>query len=126
MWIILPCVLLGTYLFFTQTSVAVIKFLSKSKRFFYRGKNLFIFAQLRFRLKENARILFMVFILSSIVLTAVGVSFTYYFESERLAEEQHPYHMNLIGSPGGVTPQKVKQTAQKHHVTIQQEIHIPF
>src|SRR5690606_19884612 len=126
MLIIFPCILLGTYLFFTQASVAFVRFVSKSKRLFYRGKNLFVLAQLRFRLKENARILFMVAILSSIVLTSVGVSFTYYFESERLAQEQHPYHMNLVGSPGGITPQKIRQSAKKHQVTIQQEMHLPF
>src|SRR5690606_38850405 len=47
-------------------------------------------------------------------------------ESERLAQEQHPYHMNLVGSPGGITPQKIRQSAKKHQVTIQQEMHLPF
>lgn len=119
-------ILFGTYFTFTQVSVAAIDRLSRSKSFFYRGKNLFILSQLRFRLKDNARILFMVAILSSAVLSAVGVSFTYYVDVERLATELSPYHLNINGEPGGVTPEQVKQKAEQHNMTITGEWHLPF
>lgn len=119
-------ILLGTYLAFTQASVAIIEKLSRTKSFVYRGKNLFIFSQLRFRLKDNARILFMVAILSSIVLTAVGVSFTYYVYAERLANDLIPYHLSINGEPGEMSTDKVKKMVKQHGLAITGEWHFPF
>lgn len=129
MWrmpIIFICMIVGTYLLFTQISVAIVEKLLKTKSFFYRGKNLFILSELRFRLKDYAKILFLVTILSSAVLSSVGVSFTYYVDAERLAAEQSPYHLNIVGEPGGVTPQVVKQETRKHGFSITGEWHLPF
>lgn len=119
-------ILLGTYLAFTQASVVAIAKLSRAKPFFYRGNNLFILSQLRFRLKDNARILFMIAILSSAVLTSVGVSFTYYMDAERLANDLMPYHLNINGEPGGVSTSQVKEKAKQHGLTVTKEWHLPF
>ena len=119
-------ILLGTYLTFTQASVGAIEKFTRAKSFVYRGKNLFILSQLRFRLKDNARILFMVAILSSVVLTSVGVSFTYYVDAERLANDLMPYHLNLNGEPGGVSPTQVKKEVKRHGLAITDEWHLPF
>lgn len=124
--LIFPLILIGTYFAFTQISVAVIEKLTQSKSFFYRGKNLFILSQLRFRMTDNARILFMVAILSSAVFTSVGVSFTYYVDAERLAMEQAPYHLNVIGEPGGLSTEEVKKQIKQHNLSIKGEWHLTF
>jgi ABC-type lipoprotein release transport system permease subunit len=96
---ILAFLFIGTYFGYTQLSIAVIALLEKLPKWFYRGTNLFLFSQLRFRLRDNARILFLVTIFTSIVLTAVGVCFTYYMESDTVGEEQAPYHVSVVASP---------------------------
>ena len=44
----------GTFLFFAQASVAVLRMLQKKLSFFYRGLNLLTVGDLTFRMKENA------------------------------------------------------------------------
>jgi hypothetical protein len=96
---ILVFLFMGTYFGYTQLSIAVIALLEKLPKWFYRGTNLFLFSQLRFRLKDNARILFLVTIFTSIVLTAVGVCFTYFMEADTVGEEQAPYHVSVVANP---------------------------
>lgn len=109
--VILVMILIGTYLGYTQLSVAVMKLIEKMPRLFYHKINMFLFSQLRFRLKDNARILFLVTIFTSIVLTSVGVSITYYIEADKVAQEQSPYHISIINSPIHPSQMQKKITA---------------
>ncbi|SHE34559.1 FtsX-like permease family protein [Seinonella peptonophila] len=125
MFPITAMVLLGTYLAYTQASVYLLQRLKDNKRISYLGKNLILFAQLRFRLKDNARILFLVTILTSIVLSSVGISLTYYLKANQLAEEQAPYSLSLINEPKGLTSDKVKQEIKRYGLKLKKEYHIP-
>lgn len=69
---VLITVTVGTYFFFTQLSVLAIRFLQKRKSIFYNRTNMIILSQLGYKLKDNARILFMVSIMSAVILTASG------------------------------------------------------
>ncbi|MFX3632055.1 MAG: ABC transporter permease [Candidatus Pristimantibacillus sp.] len=69
---VLITVTVGTYFFFTQLSVVTIRFLQKRKSIFYNRTNMLILSQLGYKLKDNARILFMVSIMSAVILTASG------------------------------------------------------
>lgn len=75
---ILLLVVVGTYFLFTQGSVMLVRFLQKSRRFYYRRTHLLTVSQLAYRLKDNARTLFNVAILSAVVLTATGTFYTLY------------------------------------------------
>ncbi|PEB95467.1 MULTISPECIES: FtsX-like permease family protein [Bacillus cereus group] len=70
--VILLTAITGTYLFFTQFSVLLLRFIKSSTRVYYNRTNLIVFAQLGLKLKENARMLFVVSILSAVILTASG------------------------------------------------------
>ncbi|MBN6188744.1 FtsX-like permease family protein [Aneurinibacillus sp. BA2021] len=70
--IILLTAITGTYLFFTQFSVMLLRFFKGSTRLYYNRTNLIVFAQLGHKLKENARMLFVVSILSAVILTVSG------------------------------------------------------
>ncbi|PES77736.1 ABC transporter permease [Bacillus cereus] len=70
--IILITAIIGTYLLFTQFSVLLLRFIKSSTRVYYNRTNLIVFAQLGLKLKENARMLFVVSILSAVILTASG------------------------------------------------------
>ncbi|MBA4493663.1 CPBP family intramembrane glutamic endopeptidase [Paenactinomyces guangxiensis] len=123
---ILILTLVGTYLGFTQLSVAAISCCEKLPSFYYRGKNLFLLSQLRFRLKDHARILFMVSILSSIVMTSVAVSCTYYVEAERAAEEQAPFHLNWQEPLKAFSSKEIEQMMQTYHLSVKNEVHLPL
>ena len=75
---ILLLVVVGTYFLFTQGSVMVVRFLQKKARFYYRHTRLLAISQLAYRLKDNARTLFNVAILSAVVLTATGTFYAVY------------------------------------------------
>ncbi|WP_281885898.1 FtsX-like permease family protein [Paenibacillus sp. YYML68] len=67
---ILAAVLVGTYLVFTQFSVLVLGFIKKRYGIYYRRTNMLIISLLGFKIRDNARMLFIVSILSAIILTA--------------------------------------------------------
>ncbi|SFI88487.1 ABC transporter permease [Thermoflavimicrobium dichotomicum] len=119
-------VLIGTQLLFTQLSVAIIDYLQKKKPVFYHGTNLILLSQLRFRLKDNARILFMVSILCSVVLTSVSVCFTYYIEAEKVATDQTPFHLSIEGNIQGMSPQEMEQHFKHQGLQVIQEEHVPL
>jgi ABC-type antimicrobial peptide transport system permease subunit len=122
LFLIIILLLVGTYFGYTQLSVAAISLLEKFPKWFYRGTNLFLFSQLRYRLKDNARILFLVTIFTSIVLTSIGVSFTYYMEADTVGEEQAPYHLSAIDNP--LKPLHMQQKLQANK--LKTKTHIQF
>ncbi|MFD0616905.1 FtsX-like permease family protein [Paenibacillus sp. GCM10027629] len=69
---ILLTAITGTYLLFTQFSVLLLRYLKRNTRVYYNRTNLIVLAQLGHKLKDNARMLFMVSILSTVILTASG------------------------------------------------------
>ena len=83
-------VCVGTHILFTQGSVAVLRSLQRRKSIYYRRTNLLTIADLVFKMKDNARILAQVAILSAVVLTASGVVYT------------------LVGTPDNITATHVR------------------
>ncbi|MGE5580257.1 MAG: FtsX-like permease family protein [Bacillota bacterium] len=66
----------GTFLFFSQASVAVLRMLQRKLSFFYNRLNLLTVGDLVFRMKENAWVLATVAVLSASVITATGTIYT--------------------------------------------------
>ncbi|MDQ6597580.1 ABC transporter permease [Bacillus salipaludis] len=64
--------IIGTYFFYTQLSVFLMKRLQKQRLFFWRKTNLITISSLAYRLKDNARMFFMVTIVSTVAFCAVG------------------------------------------------------
>lgn len=69
---ILITVVIGTYFLFTQLSILLLRYIQKRSSIYYKRTNMIVFAQLGYKIKDNARILFIVSILSAIVMTALG------------------------------------------------------
>lgn len=65
-------VTIGTYLFFTQLSVYVIRKLKSKQGLFWRKTNMLLFSDLSHRMKDNARAFFMVAIISTVAFSAIG------------------------------------------------------
>ncbi|MEH7012525.1 FtsX-like permease family protein [Neobacillus niacini] len=72
---ILPVVfmtIVGTYFFYTQLSVFMTKLLQRNRILFWKRTNIITFSSLAYRLKDNARMFFMVTIVSTVAFCAVG------------------------------------------------------
>lgn len=52
------CTVIGTYLFYSQLSVWMVKLLKWNKKFYRRGINLLWIADLAYRIRDNARLFF--------------------------------------------------------------------
>ncbi|MED4531489.1 ABC transporter permease [Metabacillus fastidiosus] len=72
---VITVVIIGTYLFFTQLSVFVIRRLKKNENIFWSKTNMLLFSDLSFRMKDNARTFFMVAIISTVAFSSIGTLF---------------------------------------------------
>ncbi|TXK71894.1 ABC transporter permease [Paenibacillus sp. N3.4] len=84
-------VIIGTYLLFTQLSVYVIRSLKKRETIFWRETNMLLFADLSFRMKDNARTFFMVAIISTVAFSAIGSLYGFQSLTANLTKSQNPY-----------------------------------
>ncbi|MEC1563324.1 ABC transporter permease [Bacillus haynesii] len=69
---ILILTIIGTYFFFSQSSIWLLRLLKKRRSFYLRGKNVLWVSDLVYRLKDNARLFFLVCIISAVAFTATG------------------------------------------------------
>ncbi|MCR8985035.1 hypothetical protein NW801_08110 [Brevibacillus laterosporus] len=70
--LILLTVIIGTYLFFTQVNVMLLNFIQKRFDIYYNRTNMIILAQIGHKMQDNARMLFIVSILSAVILTVTS------------------------------------------------------
>ncbi|MBE5096680.1 ABC transporter permease [Bacillus thuringiensis] len=69
---IMVAVVIGTYLLYSQFSILLLRFIQKRYNVYYNRTNMMVIAQLGYKMKDNARMLFIVSILSAIIVTASG------------------------------------------------------
>lgn len=103
----------GTYFLFTQGSIAAVRMLQRRKPFYYRRTHLLTISQLAFKLKDNARVLFTVSILSAVVLTASGTVYVFQKVQRDQLLEHTPYAVGFYevgeGAHEVIDPEDVKR-----------------
>lgn len=62
----------GTYLFYSQLSVLLIRLLKRNRRRVWRGTNLLWISEISYKLKDHARMLFLVTVVTSIACISAG------------------------------------------------------
>ena len=67
-------VVTGTYYFFTQLSVYVLRYINNNENLFFRKTNILTISELTYRLKDNAQTFFLVAVISAVSFTAIGTS----------------------------------------------------
>ncbi|PEW79771.1 ABC transporter permease [Bacillus cereus] len=82
-------VVLGTYFLFTQLSVYVLRVLKKRENIFFKKTNILTISDLVYQLKDNARMFFMVTIISAVAFTAVGTCMG--LGNSSIAESDSPF-----------------------------------
>ncbi|HWI64277.1 MAG TPA: FtsX-like permease family protein [Symbiobacteriaceae bacterium] len=124
-WPIMGLLLVGTYLFLSQGAVGILRFLQRRPGLYLRRTNLITIAQMVYKVRDNALILFMVAILSSIALTAVGLNYSALLTAEARTEAQLAWDVSTLGSPGGTGPDRVEAVLAEHGVPAERAFHIP-
>ncbi|MGO4376045.1 hypothetical protein AB4Z21_35915, partial [Paenibacillus sp. MCAF20] len=94
--IVLVSVVVGTYFLFTQLSVLFLRFIQKRHGVYYKRTNMIVFAQLGYKIKDNARILFTVSLLSAVIMTALGAVYILQIGTTKQMVERSPYSIVYI------------------------------
>ncbi|HEV2121649.1 MAG TPA: ABC transporter permease, partial [Chloroflexota bacterium] len=124
LWI-LGLLLVGTYLFFTQSSILVLRWLQANRSLYYRETNLITISQLSARLYGNARMLFMISMLTAGILLPLGLFALQLSHAEASVLHGDPVHLMVVGEPNGVTPARVTTILREHGLLVAGEAHIP-
>ncbi|MDQ8733216.1 ABC transporter permease [Paenibacillus sp. LHD-38] len=107
---ILVTVVIGTYFLFTQFSILLLRFIQKRAALYYKRTNMIVFAQLGYKIRDNARILFIVSILSAVIMTALGTVYILQIGGKKGMLENSPF--SLAYSETGLNTHKVIDPAE--------------
>ena len=89
------CVVFGTYLLFMAGSVALLKFLKKREKFYYKTNHFAAVSGLIYRMKRNAVGLASVCILSTMVLVMVSVTSSMMLGLDGAVKRDHPTDIRI-------------------------------
>ncbi|PHB96961.1 ABC transporter permease [Bacillus toyonensis] len=107
-------VVLGTYFLFTQLSVYVLRVLKKRENIFFKKTNILIISDLVYQLKDNAKMFFMVTIISAVAFTAVGTCMG--LGNSSMAESDNPFAFSYKSYDNN-------QLEKEHLKKIESELH---
>lgn len=118
MFPILILVVFGTYLLYSQFSVFFTDRLQKDKQIYYRGINMITLSQIIYKLKDNAKVLFIASILSAVTLTASVSVYSIQKSVLRSIEQSFPQDFNIIerglNYHSSVSPEKIEGTIKAY------------
>ncbi|HFJ9481576.1 ABC transporter permease [Bacillus cereus] len=108
----------GTYLLFTQGSTVVLKALQKQKKSFYTYPNMFVLSNLIYKMKDNARFLFVISIITAVVSSAVGTLYVFFEDMSYKAATSTPHAISYeekgIHTHNVIKEGKAKELIKKH------------
>ncbi|MNO14920.1 ABC transporter permease protein YxdM [compost metagenome] len=88
--IVVGLVVIATYFLFTQFSVFIIAFLQKQRYFYRKHTNLIWISNLLYRIKDNARMFFIICITSTAAFVSIGTCFAYWEQTLDSVEKKYP------------------------------------
>ncbi|PGA96572.1 FtsX-like permease family protein [Bacillus toyonensis] len=112
---ILPLVVIGTYLFFSQTFLLFIFILKKRRKFYMKQINMLWISDLASRTRSNINVLFIVSMLSALAFTIIIALFATNNNTKAMILERYPF-------PFTYTSKEENSLEQKHIATIETEL----
>ncbi|WP_395760944.1 FtsX-like permease family protein [Bacillus sp. 3G2] len=112
---ILPLVIVGTYLFFSQTFLLFIFILKRRRKFYMKQINMLWISDLASRTRSNINVLFIVSMLSALAFTIITGLFAANNNTKVSILERYPF-------PFTYTSKGENQLEQKHIATIETEL----
>ncbi|WP_352420665.1 ABC transporter permease [Proteiniborus sp.] len=119
MWIILTMfpvlffTVTGTYFLFSQFSVFVTSKLKGNKKVFYNGTNMITLSQIIYKLKDNAKVLFIVSILGAITLTASASVYSVQQSIKAKVQLSHPHDISFMETGIGLNDMSILQKSEE-------------
>ncbi|GKU80324.1 FtsX-like permease family protein [Paenibacillus sp. L3-i20] len=122
---ILITVIVGTYLLFTQLSIVLLRVVQNRHSIYYKRTNMLIFAQLGYKIKDNARILFVVSILSAVIMTAMGTVYLMNIQGKQEVVKSAPYTISYVErglhTQKVINPDELRKIVQNDGLSIKYE-----
>ena len=120
-------VVVGTYLLFTSGSIALLRFLKKRKRYYYRAENFITVSGMLYRMKKSAASLSNICIFSTMVIITVVCTVAVYLDMGTIVTSSFRREFEVIffgdGNVDGLGLQeKAEELAYRHGVTLEDEI----
>ncbi|MGF7087454.1 putative ABC transport system permease protein [Kroppenstedtia sanguinis] len=94
MFSVIGLVIVGTYFLYTQLSVFLIRRLKKNRGFYWRGTRLMWLSDLTYRMKDNARMFFLVTIVFTVSFTATGTLINFYDQIMQTMNQTTPFSIS--------------------------------
>lgn len=104
---------LGTYFLLTQFSVYFTTKLKNKKRTFYKGTNIITLSQIVYRLKDNAKMLFIVSIIGAVTLTASASVYSVHQSLKDRLRLSHPHEMSFMEIGAGLNDMSILQQSEE-------------
>ena len=118
-------ILFGTLFFFSSCSVVLLQALKKNDRYYYKPQNFISVSGLIYRLKQNAKGLSNICILSTVVMVIATTTLALYVGQKEMLSFRFPMETKIsvsdIADGQPTLPQFVHQTAEQYDVTISRE-----
>lgn len=118
-------ILLGTLFFFSSCSVVFLQALKKNDSYYYKSQNFISVSGLIYRLKQNAKGLSNICILSTVVMVIATTTLALYVGQKEMISFRFPMETKIsvsdIADGQPTLPQLVHQTAEQYDVTINRE-----
>ena len=122
-------ILCGTMFFFSSCSVVLLQTLKRNDRYYYKARNFISVSGLIYRLKQNAKGLSNICILSTIVMVLATTTMALYVGQQEMISFQFPMETKIAVSNtedvGQTLPQTVHSLAEEYDVTLDREIAYP-
>lgn len=122
-------ILCGTMFFFSSCSVVLLQTLKRNDRYYYKARNFISVSGLIYRLKQNAKGLSNICILSTIVMVLATTTLALYVGQQEMISFQFPMETKIAVSNtenvGQTLPQAVHSLAEEYDVTLDREIAYP-
>ena len=103
-------VMIGTYELFTAGSIVVFKLLRKNKKIYYKKHNFIAISGMMYRMKQNAKGLANICILSTAVIVMLSTTVSLYVGMEESLHTQYPQDVFLRGND--VNDEKINRINQ--------------
>ena len=91
-------VIFGTFFLFSAGSIAILKLLKKNKKFYYKSKNFISISGMIYRMKQNAKGLANICILSTMVIVMISGTTALYFGQESTLRYRYPFDIIVYNS----------------------------
>ncbi|EAO56088.1 ABC transporter permease protein [Bacillus thuringiensis serovar israelensis ATCC 35646] len=111
-------VTIGTYLLYKQLSVFIIRLCKKSKRFYWTQTNIITLSDLAYRMRDNARMFFIVTIISTVAFSAIGTLVGFASMTKEIMERPiaFHYHSKQGNSNESQHIQMIDKGLKKHNI----------